>query len=568
MLPCRSLHTVSPFDIGVKRPPTHRDQESHEDRRVSRKESASLTLFFSSRHPPLIVQKDASCVDLSGRLLPHYPTEVDRLTHLTVLRLNHCTLNSINRSICRLAALKELELQGNRLRTVPNTMGALSSLETINLDDNMLSHFPNVLGRLSQLKKISCNQNRIERFSASLYLRACEHLELRSNHLLELPKKWDWAPQLKSIDLNDNHIEQVFFNRVVRVSIRCDLRANPLNQESVAHLRAYHYPNITYETTSHLFHLFKRWYYIGQQSDSVMQTHAMLQELSKQSTATLENFFERLRSIRSFAKDPNNTNYPVRVLRVIAVMCRDREARDEIVHLMNAALGECQDRISLYFSEIETLCIAKEYLNEHSTLEDCARLVRRVYNLDRLDYHLRIHIRSYSRPIDEVEIFLRARIFLRNILDLPVNVTTMRFSALISEDELSRIATKIQSEYRTKEQFKEILLASALWKKQLESHEEWKQTMAQFYTWYAECGLDPTEQAEKERGIEEVNRSIHDYNAWIHDESLALQPFSETIQLERFMQNTRLFQEAQKKALTVFLVRFTEDWVYKNHPCE
>ncbi|MEH1857867.1 MAG: hypothetical protein V7L21_07690 [Nostoc sp.] len=94
-------------------------------------------------------------LDLSGMGLTELPQEIGRLTHLTILLLNHSA------SRCRDFSQRSsiISSNDNNIKSLPSEIGNLTNLQFISIRNNKLTTLPKSFGKLVNLKKLNLSQN-------------------------------------------------------------------------------------------------------------------------------------------------------------------------------------------------------------------------------------------------------------------------------------------------------------------------------------------------------------------------------------------------------------------------
>jgi Leucine-rich repeat (LRR) protein len=100
-------------------------------------------------------------LDLSGKRLSQFPTEVFLFKNLHVLVLANNKIDSIPNDIDRLQSLVSLNLLDNRINKLPDNLGNIRSLKYLYLGRNRLHRFPLGMHGLRNLRYLDVSYNYI-----------------------------------------------------------------------------------------------------------------------------------------------------------------------------------------------------------------------------------------------------------------------------------------------------------------------------------------------------------------------------------------------------------------------
>lgn len=108
-------------------------------------------------------KKNITELILSGNQLKSLPSEMGRMTDLTVLRLDHNALEgSLIAEIRHMSRLRVLDASANNMTGVPAEIGQLTRLESLDYSDNKITAFPNEIRNLkNNLKELKLTGNPI-----------------------------------------------------------------------------------------------------------------------------------------------------------------------------------------------------------------------------------------------------------------------------------------------------------------------------------------------------------------------------------------------------------------------
>ena len=112
--------------------------------------------------PDIYNQTNATALILSKNEISTLPSEMGRMTKLTVLKLNDNRLDgSLIADIRLMTGLIEIDASNNYMTGLPAEIGQLSKLETLNLANNRLTTLPNELGNAKALKVLNLSGNTV-----------------------------------------------------------------------------------------------------------------------------------------------------------------------------------------------------------------------------------------------------------------------------------------------------------------------------------------------------------------------------------------------------------------------
>ncbi|KAJ7190728.1 hypothetical protein O6H91_09G094700 [Diphasiastrum complanatum] len=157
------------------------------------------------------LEKSSDDLNLSGRLLPHLPELIGKLSSLKTLDLSNNSLEILPDSIAGLVNLLVLNLHANRLKALPDSIGLLPNLNVLNVSANQLRTIPESIMGCSVLKELDAGFNEIEYLAISfgLGLSNLEKLSLQLNKLTTLPPSICEVKSLKYLDLHLNKLRQL-----------------------------------------------------------------------------------------------------------------------------------------------------------------------------------------------------------------------------------------------------------------------------------------------------------------------------------------------------------------------
>lgn len=157
-------------------------------------------------------------LDLSHNNLTSLPQDLENCKSLTVLNLSHNKLRNLNdRIFLELSALRHLDLGDNELKTIPPELGRLSNLKTLILNNNPLSEYRMMqIKRLKSLHKLdlSNTQRRVDNLVDNMppdliELENLLELNLSSNQLTKVPDGLINLSTLRKLNLSENQITRL-----------------------------------------------------------------------------------------------------------------------------------------------------------------------------------------------------------------------------------------------------------------------------------------------------------------------------------------------------------------------
>lgn len=141
--------------------------------------------------PPWIVELfNVTNIYLYGNMITKIPTELCRMSQLTVLDLSANKLNSIPSCIGSLINLKSLLLNENLIDKLPAEMNEMHNLEILSIAGNKFVVLPEWIGSLPKLKELIAD----------------------NNYLRELPNRLTLSPQLSVISVCSNRLRYLPLN--------------------------------------------------------------------------------------------------------------------------------------------------------------------------------------------------------------------------------------------------------------------------------------------------------------------------------------------------------------------
>ena len=144
---------------------------------------------------------------------------LDRLSHVALLTLSGCGLETVPTAIYTLKTLLLLDMRCNKLFQISDDVEKLVLLECLILTNNNLKTLPSGLFRLHNLRVLCLGKNRITQLHCSSLPHRLECLKLSQNNLCEIllgqpqsncdPKDTILFGQLQALDLSDNTLSDL-----------------------------------------------------------------------------------------------------------------------------------------------------------------------------------------------------------------------------------------------------------------------------------------------------------------------------------------------------------------------
>jgi hypothetical protein len=162
--------------------------------------------FSTGRNNAVPIQGTSSArLDLDGRGLREFPSQVGQMTQLKELFLRNNFLQELPESIGNLTNLEVLQLSGNQLTSLPDSIAKLKKLRVFGISTNLIENLPRDIGEMQSLEEIHAGGNRLSSLPASLG-KLCHLVKLNvcNNSLSSIPRELVSCPALKFLYLHDN----------------------------------------------------------------------------------------------------------------------------------------------------------------------------------------------------------------------------------------------------------------------------------------------------------------------------------------------------------------------------
>jgi internalin A len=146
-------------------------------------------------------------LNLSGMNLSELPSEIWKLTNLTLLDLSYNQINFLPESIGQLTNLTSIHIRDNQLNAIPESIGQLTELTSIHLSSNQLNSLPESIGQLTNLTTLYLSNNQLNSLPESIgQLTNLTSLYLGNNQLNTLPESICQLNHLILFSLSDNQL--------------------------------------------------------------------------------------------------------------------------------------------------------------------------------------------------------------------------------------------------------------------------------------------------------------------------------------------------------------------------
>ncbi|XP_053304591.1 p53-induced death domain-containing protein 1 [Spea bombifrons] len=181
-----------------------------------------------------LVLKGGHLRDEMGRcehgLLTSLPSELCRLTNLSLLDLSFNSFTDLPSCVTSLSSLSALHLSYNQLQKLPDDIGNLVNLTFLSLMSNQLVELPAGIGKLKKLEELNLAENRLESLPPEIGgLQSCTELDLSGNCIRELPETTCDLMSLKQLHVHSNWLDTVPAGLASLPQLSClDLRNNRL----------------------------------------------------------------------------------------------------------------------------------------------------------------------------------------------------------------------------------------------------------------------------------------------------------------------------------------------------
>ncbi|HEX4613320.1 MAG TPA: COR domain-containing protein, partial [Urbifossiella sp.] len=179
-------------------------EELHPD---EREPFEQLQRRFGERFRFDVANKHIIGIDLSSCELTVVPSEIFRLTHVTLLNLSENQLTALPPEIGQLAALSHLWVSENQLTALPPEIGKLTQLFFLGMSENQLTALPPEIGKLRQLTALFVDRNRLTTLPPEIgNLTQVIELRVSENQLTALPPELGNLGRLVVVYVDQNRL--------------------------------------------------------------------------------------------------------------------------------------------------------------------------------------------------------------------------------------------------------------------------------------------------------------------------------------------------------------------------
>lgn len=389
-----------------------------------------------------------SLIGATLHTLPTLPVRVD-FNHVTELVLVNLQLHQLPAGFLQsFREVRWLNLSNNRLATVPEDIDQLTELRTLQLNHNrihMTEPGANALARITRLRTLNLSDNPLGAINPIFHQPSrLNDLCLRNCQLYSVPSGLVWCGFLERADLRGNQISNVpeeILRAPYGMRRTLMLEDNALSAATMARLRAPD-PVIVRSTAANSQLARETW--TTAEDPQVQEQRSTLWD-RVQAEPESQDFFQMLSEL-SGTSDFSQAREDLdrRVWEVLDAVQENSELRQELFSLA-ANPRTCVDSVASCFSVLEVRVFAARALQRRAPEQaSAARLdvARRLFRLDRVEQIAREDIesrRAEGRGVDEIEVSLAYRSGLARRLGLPGQPATMQFQAIagVSEAQLT-----------------------------------------------------------------------------------------------------------------------------------
>lgn len=317
------------------------------------------------------------------------------------------------------------------LPPLPNTLNYL------NVNDNQLVSLPQLS---SSLMHLFVDNNLVERLPEHLPM-TLQHISFFNNRLRYLPEALVNLPSDCRIYIENNPL------------------SHPARQSLQAHIQApdYQGPNIFFSTPTvtdirtarPLAQAVSDWY---ESREHAVAKNTWQAWHNQQHVADFSLFLDKLSTTLS----GRSSGFLQQIRTWLDQLAADDDLRTHIFQVASDALGSCEDRVALTLNTMKkegmNLDVQRgKYDHQLDTLIVLARQMFRLDQLEKIAYNKVASLKSTIHEtdddeieIDEIEVYLDYQVKLRETLQLPLDITAMRFSTpYVTPAELDATAKQI-----------------------------------------------------------------------------------------------------------------------------
>ena len=372
--------------------------------------------------------------------------------HLTYL----CVANNCLSKLPTLPAkLERLFVDNNVLTSLPVVLP--KNLLCLNAADNQIAFLPPLPNRLNYLNVNNNQLVSLPKLPSSLI-----HLFADDNLIYRLP---EYLPvTLKHISFFSNRLRHlpealITLPSSCRVYIENNPLSHPARQSLQAHIHTPDYQGpqiylsrltVTDITTPRpLAYAVSDWYESHREQMTAQNTWQAWQQ---HHAADFSLFLDKLSATLS----GHSSGFLQQVRTWLDQLAIDDDLRAHIFQVASDALGSCEDRVALTFNTMkkESINLDVQRGKYDDQLDVLIALARQMFHLDQLEKIAYKKIASLKAAmhangddeteIDEIEIYLAYQVKLREILQLPLDISAMRFfTPHVMQAELDAAAKQV-----------------------------------------------------------------------------------------------------------------------------
>ncbi|KAK7330540.1 hypothetical protein VNO77_24735 [Canavalia gladiata] len=147
-------------------------------------------------------------VDISGKILRHFPEAFGRIPSLVVLDVSTNQLTVIPDSISGLQNLEEFNISANLLESLPDSIGLLQKLKFLNVSGNKLNALPDSICQCKSLVELDASFNNLSYLPTNIgfELVHLQKLLIQLNKIRSLPSS---VCEMKSLRYLDAHFNEL-----------------------------------------------------------------------------------------------------------------------------------------------------------------------------------------------------------------------------------------------------------------------------------------------------------------------------------------------------------------------
>jgi hypothetical protein len=275
---------------------------------------------------------------LDSNKITDIPASIENLKNLKFLGLYDNELTSLPPQIGALSNLENLNIAINEIRELPQEILNLTSLRELSLQHNAISELPVEISRMTGLTVVNLNENDLDSLPDSIgQLTNLNELILTANHFQELPESLSELPNLRNLELSDNELTNETMNWL----------NNAFDDEIVTFNMAAH------AQLADLMEVLQVLY-----PDNANAVEENINRLNKGgfSSTRSDNLTARAVVTEFLQKLPLTDPLAARVYNPVAKSMVDMlidknttaEKRDEIVHSMATACGDCETPVKSF----------------------------------------------------------------------------------------------------------------------------------------------------------------------------------------------------------------------------